>query len=172
MHPLWGKNMKNYFITLFFAALIGTLIGILSPQGEKNGIEKHMKLLLSLFLICVLIAPLHSMIDGLRALAEGEIELPFVDGIGEDDYQTKLDSALDSASTAYFAEMLAETLQEKFEIPENEIRCSVTWEKRDGELKPIRITAILSGGSIWKDPQPIEDFVVSLLGCPCETAVE
>ncbi len=164
--------MKTYLITLILAALIGTLIGILSPQGERGGIEKHMKLLISLFLICVLITPVHGMIDGLRSLSDGEIELPFGGEIGKDDYQDQFNSALDSASTVYFAEMLSQALQKEFTIPANEIQCNVTWENKDGELKPIRVTAILSGSSIWKDPQPIEDFVSALLGCPCETAIE
>ena len=50
--------------------------------------------------------------------------------------------------------------------------CAVLWEEEDGIAAPARVTVILSGGSIWKDPNAIEATVSALLGCECVTAIE
>ena len=164
--------MKEYLLTLVAAALTATLFGILSPDGERGGIAKHMRLLTSLFLVCVLIAPLGGALTGLRALINGELSLPSVDQDSGDGYRDLQDAVLDDASVNYFTDLLNETVARQFSIASDEVRCSVEWTRVDGRLDPVRVTVILSGRAIWQDPHAIEAFVEALLGCECVTAIE
>ena len=164
--------MKNYFLTLIAASLVAVLVGILSPDGERVGIAKHMKLLTSLFLVCVLINPLQSGIVGLQKLMNGELSLPELDGSGQEDHLQQMEDVLNGASVNYFCDMLTETIEGQFSIEKGSVRCLVEWEQTGETLTPGRVTVILSGKAIWKDPREIEAFVSELLGCECVTAIE
>ena len=164
--------MKAYFLSLIAAAMIAALVGILTPGGEKGGIAKHVKLLTSLFLVCVLISPLKETLVGLRAWLDGGLELPNLENPEEDSYKQQMDEALQGASTAYFTQMLTQMLEQRFSIATGEVRCSVQWQSENGSLSPVRVTVILSGKAIWRDPEAIERFVEELLGCECVSAIE
>lgn len=164
--------MKDYLLTLIAAALVAALVGILSPDGERGGIAKHLKLLTSLFLICVLISPLHSVLTGLKDLANGNLSIPNFDVGTEDDYRQQMDAALDGATESYVSDMLTQTLESQFSIAAGDVACRVEWAREGETLTPTRVTVILSGKAIWKDPKPIEDFVSELLGCECRTAIK
>ena len=164
--------MKNYLLTLIAASLVAVLIGILSPDGERGGIAKHMKLLTSLFLVCVLISPLQSGIVGLQKLMNGELSLPELDSTQQEDHLQQMEDILNGASVNYFCDMLTETLEQNFSIENGSVRCLVEWEQTGETLTPTRVTVVLSGKAIWKDPRQIEAFVSELLGCDCVTAIE
>ena len=164
--------MKAYLISLIATALAVAMVSILTPEGEKGGIAKHVRLLTSLLLITALISPVVGLIDGMRALAEGNLELPWEENAPQEDYSEQLQGALDTASTTYFTDRLTQTVEEQFEISAGEVRCAVQWEAVDGKLAPARVTVILSGSAIWKDPAEIEAFVSTLLGCECVSAIE
>lgn len=164
--------MKSYLLTLIAASLMATLVGFLSPNGEKGGMAKHIKLLTSLFLVCVLIAPLKSAAEGLRSLIDGDWEIPWAESTDKENYQSEMQDAVNSASKSYFTDMLTQTLEQKFAIDTGNIRCTVRWEESAEALSPTQVTVFLSGKAIWKDPKAIESFVSELLGCECTTAIE
>ena len=164
--------MKSYFLSLIAASMIAALVGILSPSGEKGGIAKHVKLLTSLFLVCVLISPLKQTLSGLRDWINGVPELPSVEVPEKDPYKQQMEEALQGASTAYFTQMLTQMLEQQFSITTGEVRCNVQWHSENGTLTPVRVTVILSGKAIWRDPEQIEQFVQELLGCTCVSAIE
>ena len=163
--------MKAYLLSLVSAALVAALVNILTPNGERGGIAAHQKLITSLFLVCVLIAPAESAIKAIRSLADGDLsELLPIDSPSQKDYEEQMNDALNASSERYFTQMLTQTVCEAFAIPTDEIRCTVSWDKT--ENTPTRVTVILSGASIWKDPHAIARFVKELLGCECITAIE
>lgn len=164
--------MEAYVITLISASFAATLIGILSPRGEGGGIFAHVKLLTSLFLICVLISPLKSVIQGISDFATGDWESLWGESDAENDYRDQMNDAMQEASVEYFTQMLTKTLESQFDMESGTVRCFVEWEMREQELRPVQVRVILSGGSIWKDPHAIEAFVSELLGCSCVTAIE
>ena len=166
------KVMKDYLLTLIAAALIAALVGILSPDGERGGIAKHLKLLTALFLICVLISPLCGILTDLKSLMDGTLSIPNLTPDTEDDYRQQMDAALDAATESYFTDMLTQTLESQFSIAKGDIDCRVDWTRDGDQITPRRVTVILSGKAIWKDPKPIEEFVSELLGCECQTAIE
>lgn len=164
--------MTAYLLSLIATALVVVLCRILSPDGERDGIAKHLRLLTALLLVVALLSPILTLIDGAQKLVSGEITFPWEDAPSTEDYSDELQSVLDSASTSYFSDMLTQTIEEHFEIDRGEVRCAIQWE-RDGErLAPTRVTVILSGSAIWKDPARIEQFVTALLGCACVSAIE
>ena len=159
--------MKSYLYALILVSLAAAIAGILSPEGEKGGILKHIRLLSSLLLICVLILPLKEGISYLFALQEGKIPLPDWTDTSEGDREN-LQNQLDLASKEYFAKTLTARLESEFSIAAGEVRCIVKWDVEN----PILVTVVLSGKAIWKDPDAIEAFVVCLVGCDCQTAIE
>ena len=57
-------------------------------------------------------------------------------------------------------------LGEKFGIPERMLgdgRGAGT----DGELEVVRVTVVLTGKSVLRDPYAIEAYISGLLGCEC-----
>lgn len=163
--------MTAYIISLVSASIAVALISILSPEGSGGGIAKHIRLLSALFLICVLIAPVGKFIGGLRDLANGDFSLPQIDLPNEEDGNLQMQDALDDASKKYFLDSLTILLLQEFSIQEGDLSCKAVWTERDGQAVPKKITVILSGSAIWKDPNKIQSFVSELLGCECVTAI-
>ena len=159
--------MQTYLLSLLGGALAAALVGILAPEGAS----RHIRLVSSLFLICVLVAPLPKAIGSVSSWFE---ELEEAADAGESDggdYAAQLEAAMESASRSYFAQSLTQMLEQRFSIPAGEIRCTVRWQQ-DEELRPERVTLVLSGSAIWKNPAEMEEFVTGLLGCECVTAIE
>lgn len=164
--------MTAYLFSIIGASLVAALIGILSPEGEGGGIAKHLRLLTALFLLCTLIAPLKNAMQMLAELADREWKLPQTDSSDSADYHDRLEEALENASTSYFTQMLTQALENTFSIETGQVRCNIQWSQKDDQWKPNRVTVILSGAAIWKDPEKLESFVRELLGCECVTAIE
>lgn len=163
------EDIKAYILSIFATALLITVADILAPSG--GGASKHLKLVTSLAFICVLISPTVSLAERLKEFANGNWELGIEEDI-EDHYSSQLQNALDDASFAYFEGMLKQTLCEQFAIAEDDLRVRVEWTGEDTEVRPKKVTVILSGKAIWKDPAKIEEYVTSLLDCDCVSAIE
>ena len=166
--------MTTYLTTLITASLTVSLVTLLSPDGERAGIAKHMRLLTGLFLICVLISPLFHIIEGLCNSEGGAMQIPGIeqDQPPKESYQEQLDQAMSQASTSYFTQMLTQMIESQFAISEGNIRCTVEWDRSEETPIPRRVTVVLSGKAIWKDPRQIEAFVTNLIGCECVSAIE
>ncbi len=159
--------MTAYLLSLFSAAMAVALVGLLAPGSSGRAL----KLACGLFLICVIALPLPSWLGDLRdSLGEITAQDP-ANGTGTD-YEEQLQEALDSASRSYFAAMLTQMLEDRFSIPQGELRCAILWEESEEMLRPQRVTLILSGSAVWKDPAEMEEFVSGLLGCECVSAIE
>lgn len=159
--------MQTYLLSLLGGALAAALVGILAPEGAS----RHIRLVSSLFLICVLVAPLPKAIGSVSSWFEELEEAADAGESGGGDYAAQLEAAMESASRSYFAQSLTQMLEQRFSIPAGEIRCSVRWQQGE-ELRPERVTLVLSGSAIWKNPAEMEEFVTGLLGCECVTAIE
>lgn len=159
--------MQTYLLSLLGGALAAALVGILAPEGAS----RHIRLVSSLFLICVLVAPLPKAIGSVSSWFEELEEAADAGESGGGDYAAQLEAAMESASRSYFAQSLTQMLEQRFSIPAGEIRCTVRWQQGE-ELRPERVTLVLSGSAIWKNPAEMEKFVTGLLGCECVTAIE
>ncbi len=160
--------MKSYLISLLGAALLAAAIGILTPEGTSGGIGKHVRLITSLVILCVIALPLPRALARLRELPS---EIGGWESGGETSFEARSHDALDEASRAYFAQSLTAHLAEKFSLNQTDLTCAIRWEQNDEESKPLNVTLILSGGARWRDPHELEQYVSDLLGCPCDTAI-
>ena len=160
--------MKAYLISLLAAAFLAAAIGILTPEGA-GGIGKHVRLLSSLVLLCVVAVPLPRAWVHLREIVSNMTENGSL--AEQQDFNVRSHDALDNASRAYFAATLTTRLAEKFSLRQDEINCAVLWEEQNGETHPARVTLILTGSARWHDPHELENYVTDLLGCPCDTAI-
>ena len=165
------EDLKAYILSVFVTALLITVVDILAPASMGTGLSKHLKLVTSLVFVCILISPTVSLADRIREIADGDWEMG-IEGDIEDHYSSQLQDALDDASKEYFEEMLKQTLCEQFEINEDDLRVGVVWVGEGENLRPQRVTVILSGKAIWKNPAKIEEYVSSLLDCDCVSAIE
>ncbi len=165
------ENITAYVLSIFATALLITVVDILAPTGTGAGLSRHLKLVTSLVFVCVLISPTVSLAEKLKDFANGEWDFE-IEGDIEDHYSSELQNAMDNASREYFEEMLKMTLCQQFEIADDDIRVRVGWVGAGENLRPEKVTVILSGKAIWKNPAKIEEYVTSLLGCDCVSAIE
>lgn len=161
--------MREYLLMLIGASLLVAILAILAPP---KGLARSLRLLSSLFLICVLLSPLLDILTELARWSAGEAELPWEEALEVPDYRQQLEEALNTASMNYVADLLTRQLEEQFEIPTGDVRCRIEWKTDDGKLLPSSVTVLLSGRGIWKDTAAIESWVSTLLDCPCESALE
>lgn len=154
--------MTAYLLTLFGSALAVALVDLLVPERGR----KTVRLISALFLLCVLSAPLHRAFRAIR-----DYTIPDAAQDAREEYTQKMKQAMESASRTYFARTLTELIGEQFALAEGSVRCEIEWEA-DNETVPKKITVILSGSAIWRDPEKIESFVEDLIGCECVTAIE
>lgn len=162
--------MKAYILSLLAASLVAAIVGILSPSGEGGGIAKHLRLVCALFLLCALLSPLPSVLELLKDLSDGNLSFPGIETDMEEDYRDRLEGALDESARTYVQQMLTESIEEKFSISRGEVKLQIQWDDK-GE-RPTRVTVLLSGGAIWKNPHEISNFVSTLLKCECVCAIE
>ena len=165
------EDIKAYMLSIFATAILITVVDILAPSGTGGGLSRHLKLVTSLVFVCILISPALSLAQRLKEFANGNWDFE-IDGSMEDHYSDALQNALDDASLQYFENMLTETLCKEFEIIEDDIRTHIEWSGEGEDMRPQKVTVVLSGKAIWKDPAKIEAYVTSLLGCDCVTAIE
>ena len=161
-------DIKTYLLSIFATALLITVVDILAPGG---GLSKHLKLVTSLVFVCILISPSLAFAERLKDFANGDWEFA-IEGDMEEHYSSELQNALDDASKEYFENMLELTLCKEFDIAEDNLRVAVEWIGDAENLRPVKVTVILSGKAIWKNPAKIEEYVISLLGCTCVSAIE
>ena len=164
-------DIKTYLLSIFATALLITVVDILAPSSVGSGLSKYLKLVLSFVFVCVLISPTVSFAEHLLEFANGNWEFGVEEDI-ENQYATELQNALDDASKDYFEGMLNQTLCKEFEIADGDLRTHVEWSGDGENLRPKKVTLILSGKAIWKDAGKMEAYVTSLLECDCVSAIE
>ena len=165
------EDIKAYLLSIFATALLITVVDIFAPTTNGGGLARHLKLVTSLVFVCILISPTVSLAQRLGEFAKGNWEFD-IEGDIEDHYSSELQDALDNASRDYFEGMLTQTLCKEFEIAEDDLRVRVEWVGEGENLRPKKVTVILSGKAIWKNPAKMEEYVSSLLDCDCVSAIE
>ena len=151
--------MGGYLYTLAAASVLISLICALAPSSAAQ----HVKLLCSLCVICLLCAPLG---EAIRAVKEGELALPpeWTEPPAEESEQDR-----NQAAESLLAGQLQDLLQKEFALDPGE--CSIYAEWSDAG-KVTKITLVLSGKAIWRDPDPIKAYVQGLMGCPCVVVLD
>lgn len=141
----------EYFIGIITASVAVTLASMLYP--ESGGVRRALDLFLSLCLLCVILAPLGTMI----ARARDEIDLDIFDDITASDISADdaVYSSLAEASRIQIEQRLTELFLERFG-GHIEVRAEVS--AGGGQVKLTRVILTLYGNSMWEDPRELREF--------------
>ncbi|MBE6531076.1 MAG: hypothetical protein E7679_03150 [Ruminococcaceae bacterium] len=155
-------------ITLISVSIVCGIVHILAPAGTGEGIRKHVKLISSLCVLCIMIAPISGFI---RSLESSEFNI-----LGEykesGSLENRYDKIYNDMISAYSAEQIAERceeiLRERFSLEEGDIQVMIYFSSSDNEPVISKAAVILYTGAITKDPREISACVTELLECECE----
>lgn len=169
--------MREYiFAIVCFSFAVGALL-LISPDGIRSGLKKHLRLIGSFALICIIIQPASSFLDKIDELSKGDFsgifEAPQESELYED-YDRIYQDYLEGGYGQNLGSAVKDSLFEKFEIKKENVRVLVEFHEPDGSgiKKPKKITVILSDEAKYKDPEEIKSFVSSVFECQSEVAVE
>lgn len=169
--------MSYYFTGIFVLCLVCALIEWLSPAGEGDGIARHIRLLTGLCLLSALLRPAMTLADTLRDLPArledwldaGGFSAP-TDDSSSGIYSERWQRESEALDKRYAAAQIGAMLREKFSLPENECRVSVTLSESGDAIDEVYVT--LSGRAIWQNTHAMEAFVKDTFGCPCVIYVD
>ncbi len=142
----------RYFIGIVTASVAVTLLSMLYPEG--GGVRRALDLFLSLVLLCVILAPLGSMIGKLRE--ETDLDIFGEITAGELSADQAIYSSLAGASREMIEERLTELLDEEFGGG-IEVRADVSI--KEGRVMLDRVVLTLYGASMWEDPRELREFI-------------
>ncbi|MBO5416456.1 MAG: stage III sporulation protein AF [Clostridia bacterium] len=160
--------MKEYIITLVGTALFCGFITILSPDGEGEGLKKHIKLIASLCVLCVLIAPLTAFAEGLEDY-EGE---SLSDIFEREEYINKYEEICNESISSYTSEEIArrceEIICEELDMKRDSFEVAVESGYNGEEITVLSATVTLYPEAITQNPHEISELLENLLDCKCE----
>lgn len=163
--------MKQYVISILIVGVIGSIVNLLTPSGERGSISSHVRLATGLVLILVCVSPLLTVVRGLGELDISDI-LGGASEIEKEEYQSIFDESYSAAEIENVKAGIKSILWDKFGIAEDECYVSVTTESgEDGKRSIKRIFINLYGRAILKNTDEIESYLASLFGCEIVTAV-
>ena len=166
-----NKKMKTYIISIILVSVVGSIISVLSPDGEGGGLAKHTRLAVGLCLVLVCTTPIASFIRGLEAF-DPEDYIPQLDGEESLEYESIFNSSYSEAEVENLREGIKTILYEKFNVEPSECYVFVKISEGDvGERRLLRIFINLYGSAVWKDSGAIESYLSSLFRCETVIAV-
>jgi len=170
--------LKAYVLTVLSASIAAAMVEMLSPKGEGGRIAAHVRMIAGLFLMVALLKPLGAGIAFLKHTADGDlsdlmhqIEEALPDGYGED-YAAVFDGTLADVSRAEVEAFVVSALGTVFGVSPQDCAVEAVCDAEEGTVTLLEVRIALCGGSLLKDPHPIESYVASQLGCPCYVTVQ
>jgi len=163
--------MNKYLISIIIVSIAIGLCNIISPKHK--GIEKHIKLVGMLIILSVAISPIVKALD--------DADFNFLESIKEkisagtenqDDYNQILKEYLTSFSLAEAKEYIKSDLIEEYDIPEGECEIIIEIDQSENETKIKRISVLLSGYSVFKNPYEIEQYLSQNYECDAQVAIK
>ena len=157
---------------------VSAAIGIacaLSPDGVGGGLKKHMKLVCALCFLCVLIGPLLGVLDSVKDTFE-DIGAG-LDGEDEElrrEYEMIYNEYIEGGYGDNIETAVKELLSLRLGISSENVRANVRFEDKNGDgVKEIgKITVILSGKEIFRNPAEIKACITETFDCECDCAIE
>ncbi len=160
--------MREYIATLLCVASICGIVGMLSPEGKRGGISRHVNLVCSLAVLCVIAAPFVNLIGELR---NDGVDLGFIGEAGEraeEEYREVFNEYLAEYNAENVSVLLEEKICSEFEIKAENIEVWVRLATEKEECLVESVTVGVKGEAILNDPYSIVEYVCDLLDCECE----
>lgn len=152
--------MRGYILSIICISVIGSMISMLSPDGDGGGISKHIKLIFGLSVVLVCINPINEMVNYINELDFNSIiEQPESES---EKYNEIFDGAYESAEIDNLKKGIKQILSDRFDIDSSECKVSLSLT----ENRTLwRVVITLYGSAVWKNTNEIEDYLENLLGC-------
>ncbi len=167
--------MREYIYGIVVLSAAMSVIFALTPEGRGQGLKKHIRLISSICLLCVLIEPAAELIDGIRDMGEN-IFGSIADSENElyERYDSIYEDYLDGKYGENIGQAVKDALYEKFGIKNENCRISTefSYSEEYGVKVPRKITVVLRKSAVLTDPLAVKDFVSELFGCEAEVALE
>ncbi|MBQ9161829.1 MAG: hypothetical protein IJX74_00995 [Clostridia bacterium] len=160
------ENINKYIYSLILTAFIAVVVELISPAGDGGGVGKHVNMICGL---CIAVALINPLKDGAQWLVE--LARDGIEGIVETSEMPSAEQYGDAFAEQIYTVSDSEIkrlLCEKFAISENDIEIHSTFNE---EYRPMRITVLLSGQAVFKDPHKITDYLSGAFGCEAVVAI-
>ena len=157
--------MREYIFSIIGASVITAVITLFLPEG--GDVSKHVKLLASLAVLCMIAAPVTEL-SGLWDIGGFFDSLTNVE-TGDSEAENKYYDVLTEMGSAELEKKLSELVCEKFSIDTKDIKIDVEASEREGVFCVDRVAVGLFGAAVLKSPYEIEEYISSLVGCDCDT---
>ena len=153
--------MKGFIITVIAVAVLGGIMGMLSPEGDT---KKYVRFVGSLCLLCALVTPVYGI------LSEGQVGLddlfPFSEETDSGYEEIYMNALLEGARENAEAEVKRQ-LCEEMELSDGSLDVSLDIRNDGGKYSVVSATVSLHSSAVFADPREISAFVNELCGCPC-----
>ncbi|MBR3878609.1 MAG: hypothetical protein IKJ24_00665 [Clostridia bacterium] len=162
--------MKAYIISVMCISVIGSLLSMLTPEGEGGGIMRNNRLVFGLCVVLVCINPIKSIINEVKSLDIGSIvEIPDSDF---ERYEEYLGGAYTDAEVENLKAGIYQMLEDRFSVPRENCSVAVNLRRGEGGTSSLeRIFITLYGGAIFKNTNEIEDYFGSIFNCEIVTVI-
>ncbi len=161
--------MKEYVFSLVCISLIAAVFGILCPHDAVG--QKSVRFLISIVIISIIFLPPSRWGELVNEDYFAQLE-EMLDSYGDGANSSDFAEGFQKYGTDYVNAEIKKDICKRFEIAESNCRAIATVNMKDGALCLEKITVILSGKAIWKDPHAIEDYVGEIYGCTGSVALE
>ncbi|MBE6694314.1 MAG: hypothetical protein E7589_06090 [Ruminococcaceae bacterium] len=160
------ENINKYIYSLILTALIAVIVELVSPADDGGGLGKHVNLICGL---CIAVALLNPLKEGAQWLLE--LARDGIDGVVETSEMPSVEHYGDAFAEQVYTVSESEIkrlLCKQFDISENDIEIRCDFDER---YLLVRITVLLSGKAVFKDPHKITDYLSGAIGCEAVVAI-
>ena len=155
-------SIGEYFMSVVTSSVIAALVSMLC-HDERSGIKKSLELCVSLFLLCVIIAPIGTLISDAKERIDVELSLPEID-ISTD---ASIFHSLAEVSKADIERILHDSICERLRINESDLEVEADVEANEEGVSIGRIVLRLYGSARWSDPREIREVISRYTDAEC-----
>ena len=162
------SEMKEYIFILIGVSIICGIVQTLAPDSSGDGIKKHVKLVSSLCILCLILAPISTIISG---LSENGLKLGEWWGEGEvseERYAEVYKESMEQYTAEELGEKCKNMVADRFEIDRDIFDVNVFVVCENERLTVDRAVLSLHKTTDQNDPRLILEYISSLLECECE----
>ncbi len=151
-------------------SVVGSLLSMLSPEGEGGGLGRNFKLVLGLCIVLVSLNPIKSIVLSVKELDIGSIvEVPEADG---EKYEEYFKDSYTSAEVENLKSGIYRMLSDRFSVAREDCSVAVTLGQSEGNARTLEVIFItLYGPAIFKNTAEIEEYFGAIFGCEIVTAI-
>jgi hypothetical protein len=158
--------MKEYIITLISVSIFCGLIEMMSLS--EGGLKKHIRLIASLCVLCVAVAPMGDLINVIKNYDVEEKTDIFEGEDAENKYYDIYVSNLGEHTAESIEENTKRLLGDEFDMEHDAFDVIVLLDLSDEKFAVEKVSVVLYPKAIFKDPHKISEYISNLLKCECE----